>query len=165
VDLDLFTRGRAAEIVIDQPGRAPERIGVVGEFANRALEAAGLEGAVAGAELRLDRLESALAVEKKLRRPSDFPAVERDVNLVVDDSVPWGDLAAVVGEVTGDLLEQCRLVQVWKDAERLGPGKKSMVVSLRLRSFTGTLSSDEANRVVSDVVAACGRKVGAVLRQ
>jgi phenylalanyl-tRNA synthetase beta subunit len=56
-------------------------------------------------------------------------------------------------------------VQVWKDAERLGPGKKSMVVSLRLRSFMGTLSSDEANRVVSDVVAACGRKVGAVLRQ
>jgi phenylalanyl-tRNA synthetase beta chain len=165
VTLDLFTHGRAAEIVIDQPGRAPERIGVVGDFAPRALEVAGLEGAVAGAELRLDRLESALAVEKKLRRPSDFPAVERDVNLVVDDSVPWGDLAAVVGEVTGDLLEQCRLVQVWKDAERLGPGKKSMVVSLRLRSFTGTLSSDEANRVVSDVVAACGRKVGAVLRQ
>ncbi len=165
LDLDLFARGRAAEIVIDQPGRAPERIGVVGEFAARALEVSGLEGAVAGAELRLDRLESALGIERKLRRPSDFPAVERDVNLVVDDSVSWGDVAVAVGEAAGDLLEQCRLVQVWKDAERLGAGKKSMVVSLRLRSFTGTLSSEEANRVVSDVVAACGRKVGAVLRQ
>ena len=91
VDLDLFACGRAAEIVVDQPGRGAERIGVVGEFATRSLELAGLEGTVAGAELRLDRLESALAVEKKLRRPSDFPAVERDVNLVVDNAVPWGD--------------------------------------------------------------------------
>ncbi|MFO0191983.1 MAG: phenylalanine--tRNA ligase subunit beta [Planctomycetia bacterium] len=165
VHLDLFARGRAAEIVVEQPGRAPERIGVVGECAAAALAAAGLDKGVSAAELRLDRLESALGSEKKLRRPSDFPAVERDVNLVVDESVPWGDLAAAVGQTAGDLLEHCRLVQVWKDAERLGAGKKSMVVSLRLRSFTGTLSSEEANRVVSDVVAACGRKVGAVLRQ
>jgi phenylalanyl-tRNA synthetase beta chain len=165
VDLDLFTRGRAAEIILDLPGRPAERIGVVGEVAARVLAGAGLDEGVAAAELRLDKLESALGIERKLRRPSDFPAVERDVNLVMDESVPWGDLAAAVGAAAGDLLEHCRLVQVWKDAERLGPGKKSMVVSLRLRSFTGTLSSDEANRVVADVIAACGRKVGAVLRQ
>jgi phenylalanyl-tRNA synthetase beta chain len=116
-------------------------------------------------ELRLDRLEFAVGIEKKLRRPSDFPAVERDVNLVVDDAVAWGHVAAVVGETAGALLEQCRLVQVWKDADRLGVGKKSLVISLRLRSATGTLSSEDANRTVAAVVEACGRQVGAVLRK
>jgi phenylalanyl-tRNA synthetase beta chain len=56
-------------------------------------------------------------------------------------------------------------VQVWQDAERLGPGRKSIVVALRLRSGTGTLSRDEATAVVEAVVAECGRRAGAVLRQ
>jgi phenylalanyl-tRNA synthetase beta chain len=62
------------------------------------------------------------------------------------------------------MLEQCRIVQVWQDAERLGAGKKSVVVTLRLRSDHGTLSGDEANRIVQAVVEACSRAVGATLR-
>ena len=165
IDLDLFTRGRAAELLLERPGQPAERIGVVGEFSPAALKAAGLDAPVSGAELRLDRLEFAVGIEKKLRRPSDFPAVERDVNLVVDDAVPWGQVAATVTETAGELLEQCRLVQVWKDADRLGLGKKSLVMTLRLRSGTGTLSGEDANRTVAAVVEACGRQVGAVLRK
>ena len=164
VDLDLFTRGRAAEILLDGRDGRTERIGVVGEFSAAALKRAGLDAPVAGAELRLDRIEHAIGGSRTLRRPSDFPAVERDINLVVDRAVPWGDVEAAVREAAGDLLEHCRLVQVWTDAERLGAGKKSMVVSLRLRSDSGTLSSDEANRTVAAIVAACEKKVGAVLR-
>ena len=165
IDLDLFARGRSAEILLERPGQPAERIGVVGEFSAAALKAAGLDTPVSGVELRLDRLEFAVGIEKKLRRPSDFPAVERDVNLVVDDAVAWGHVAAAVSETAGDLLEQCRLVQVWKDADRLGVGKKSLVISFRLRSATGTLSSEDANRTVAAVVEACGRQVGAVLRK
>jgi phenylalanyl-tRNA synthetase beta subunit len=55
-------------------------------------------------------------------------------------------------------------VQVWQDAERLGPGRTSLVVALRLRSDSGTLSGDEAARVVESIVAECGRRAGATLR-
>jgi phenylalanyl-tRNA synthetase beta chain len=55
-------------------------------------------------------------------------------------------------------------MQVWEDAERLGPGKKSLVVALRLRSDAGTLSGEEAARAVTAVVASCGSRVGATLR-
>ena len=47
---------------------------------------------------------------------------------------------------------------------RLGAGRKSFVVSITLRSPTGTLSGDEAGRIVDGVVAECGRRAGAVLR-
>jgi phenylalanyl-tRNA synthetase beta subunit len=61
-------------------------------------------------------------------------------------------------------LEDCRLVQVWRDADRLGAGRKSFVVALSLRSSAGTLSGDEAGGIVAGVVAECGRRVNAVLR-
>ena len=164
VVLDLFAPGRAGEIVLERPGRAAERVGVIGEVAAAALAAAGLKDPVAAAELRLDRLEFAVDMEPARCRPSDFPAIERDVNLIVDQAVPWGDIATAIDDGGGVLLEECRLVQVWTDAERLGAGKKSFVVSLRLRSNAGTLSGEEANRTVDAVVAACGRQCGAVLR-
>jgi phenylalanyl-tRNA synthetase beta chain len=162
--LDLFTVGRAAELVLERRGTPAERVGVVGEIAPRMLSGLGLKGDVAAAEFRLDRLEFAADVERPRTRPSDFPAIERDVNLVVDEAVPWGDVAAAIHAAAGPLLDDCRLVQVWADAARLGAGRKSFVVSLRLRSDTGTLSGDDANRAVDAVVAACGRACGAVLR-
>jgi phenylalanyl-tRNA synthetase beta chain len=164
VVLNLFANGRAAEIMLERPGLPAERVGVIGEVAVAALAAAGLKGPVVAAELRLDRLEFAVDMEPLRCRPSDFPAIERDVNLIVDQAVPWGEIAVAIGGASGGLLEECRLVQVWTDAERLGAGKKSFVVSLRLRSSTGTLSGEEANRTVEAVVAACGRQCGAVLR-
>ena len=168
VPLDLFSAGRAAEIVLQRPGLPAERVGVVGEVAATVLKTFGLpvgaKAAVVAAELRLDRLEFAIDLDQPRSRPSDFPAVERDVNLIVEQTVPWGDVATAIRGSAGGLLEECRLVQVWTDAERLGAGKKSFVVSLRLRSSEGTLAGEDANRTVEAVVAACGRQCGAVLR-
>jgi len=168
VHLDMFATGRAAEVVLERPGLPAERVGVVGEVAPTVLASFGLnvgaKGAVVASELRLDRLEFAVDLERLRSRPSDFPAVERDVNLIVDEKVPWGDVASAIRGGAGGLLEECRLVQVWTDAERLGAGKKSFVVSLRLRSSEGTLAGEDANRTVEAVVASCGRQCGAVLR-
>ena len=162
---DLFAAGRGAEILLARPGMEPCRVGVVGEVAATVLRRMGLDGPVVAAELRLDRLEFAVTAERPLQRPSDFPAVLRDVNLVVDESVPWAAVEGAIRDAAGGLLEDCRLVQVWQDVERLGASRKSFVVTLRLRSGTGTLSGDEATATVAAVVDACGRRVGAVLRQ
>jgi phenylalanyl-tRNA synthetase beta chain len=161
---DLLTAGRAAEIVLHRPDHPSVRVGVVGEIAAAPLQDHSLLGPVAAVELRLDQLDFAITAEKRLVRPSDFPAVERDLNLVVDEQVPWAAIAAAIHTAAGPLVEQCRLVQVWQDPERLGVGKKSVVVSLRLRSDSGTLSGDEAARVIEAVVAECSRRVNAVLR-
>ena len=164
VELDLFTRGRAAEFVLARGAEAPQRIAVIGEVSPAVRAAAGITGTVTGGEIRLDRLEFAVNADRTLRRPSDYPAVERDVNLVVADTVPWADIAAAIRAAAGPVLEQCRIVQVWQDAERLGAGKKSVVVTLRLRSDQGTLSGEEAQRLVHAVIEACRQAVGATLR-
>jgi phenylalanyl-tRNA synthetase beta chain len=164
IDLAPFARGRAAEVVLERSGRAAERVAVVGEVAADVAGRLGLPGPVSAAEVRLDRLTFAASIERPLVKPSDFPAVQRDVNLVVDEGVSWGDVEAAIGAAAGAVLEDCRLVQVWRDADRLGAGRKSFVVALSLRSAAGTLSGDEAGRIVDGVVAECGRRVNAVLR-
>ena len=164
LDLEPFVRGRAAEVMLEQAGRPAERVAVMGEVSAAAIDRFGLAGPVVAAELRLDRLEFAIATELSLVKPSDFPALQRDVNLVVDEAVAWGDVEDAIRLTAGDVLETCRLVQVWQDADRLGAGRKSFVVALTLRSGSGTLSGEEAGRVVDAVVAECGRRVAAVLR-
>ncbi|MFM8734625.1 MAG: phenylalanine--tRNA ligase subunit beta [Pirellulales bacterium] len=164
ITLEPFAAGRAAEVVLEQDGQLPVRVAVVGEVSSESSGRLGLHAAVAAAEIRLDRLEFAAAIERSLVKPSDFPAVQRDINLVVEERVPWGDVAAAIHEAAAGMLDDCKLVQVWRDADRLGSGRKSFVVALTLRSHAGTLSGDEAGRIVEAVVAACGRRTGAVLR-
>jgi phenylalanyl-tRNA synthetase beta chain len=167
VSLDLFTPGRVAEILLHRDGHrdgTAERIGVVGEVAASVLERLAVAAPVTAVELRLDQVEFAIGRDRPRRRPSDFPAVQRDVNLVVAADLPWADVEAAIRAGAGDLLEGLELVQVWEDTERLGPGKKSLVVALRLRSAAGTLSGEEAAQAVAAVVAACGERVGATLR-
>jgi len=164
LDWGLLAAGRAAEVVLVRRGGIEERVGVLGEVAAATLAGLSLTGPVAVAEVRLDRLEFAAGRERPLVRPSEYPAVQRDVNLVVAAEVSWGDVAAAIRAGGGPLLEECRLVEEWRDAERLGAGRKSFVVALRLRSATATLTGEEANRLVDAVVAECGRRVGAALR-
>ncbi len=164
ITLEPFAAGRVAEVVLERAGHPPVRVAVVGEVAKEAAGRLGLHAAVAAAEIRLDPLEFAAAIERPLVKPSDFPAVQRDINLVVEERVPWGDVAAAIHAAAAGVLDDCRLVQVWKDADRLGADRKSFVVALALRSASGTLSGDEATRIIERVVAECGRRTGAVLR-
>jgi phenylalanyl-tRNA synthetase beta chain len=162
--LDLLANGRAAEIVLHRRDREPARVGIVGEVGAAGMRSFSLTGPVAVGELRLDRLDFAVAADRRLVRPSDFPAVERDINLVVDEDVSWARIAAAIHAAAGPLLERCDVVQIWQDTERLGPGKKSVVVSLTLRSDSATLSGEQAGRIVEAVVAECRTRLAAALR-
>jgi len=164
IDLALFAPGRTAEIMLARPDHAPHRIGVIGEVATDVLAAFSIAGPVTAAEVRLDAVEWCVDAAVRLSRPSDFPPVGRDLNLVVDEAVPWAEVGSALRACIGDLLESVTLVDVWRDDQRLGAGRKSLVVSCTLRSPHGTLSGEEAARVIDAAVAACGRRTGATLR-
>ncbi|MFM8579246.1 MAG: phenylalanine--tRNA ligase subunit beta [Planctomycetaceae bacterium] len=161
----LFSEGRAAEVVLGSipPGSDP-RIGVVGEIAPHVLRALGVEGPVSGAEVLVDRLDQRVGRIASIELSSDFPAVERDLNLVVDESVPWAIVAEAIAAAAGGVLEQLTLGQVWVDAERLGAGRKSFLVTLRLRSHEGTMTTEQTRAITDACVSACASRCGAVLR-
>ena len=162
--LNLLARGRGAEVVLEAGGEPARRLGIVGEVPPAMLERFSLPGPVVVAELRLDLLEFAIVRERPLVRPAEFPAVERDINLVVDELVSWADLERAIQRAGAGLLEACRVVEIWRDSDRLGAGRKSLLVALTLRSSAGTLTGDEAATAVAQIVAECGRACAATLR-
>ncbi len=85
------------------------------------------------------------------------------MNLVVDESVRWADVAATVREHGGPGFESLDYRDTYRDAKRLGD-KKSLLFSIALRSPDGTLTSQQADEVRDRIVAACKAKHGAELR-
>jgi len=92
-----------------------------------------------------------------------FPAVTRDLALVVDESVPLGPLMAAIQRAGGQTLEHAELFDIYRGAQ-LGAGKKSAAFALSLRSGAGTLTEAEANRVIEHIIDECAREYGAKLR-
>src|SRR5690606_7897185 len=116
------------------------------------------------AELALSLLEEIAELVPKAAALSPYPAVSRDLNLVVDEAVRWADLAATVRAAAGEELEEVVYRDTYRDPQRLGPGKKSQLLSIQLRRGDGTLTSGEADAIRDRIVAACAKQHGAALR-
>ncbi|MBE6763076.1 MAG: phenylalanine--tRNA ligase subunit beta [Ruminococcaceae bacterium] len=97
----------------------------------------GTKAYVAQVELKtLFENETSLVLYKPLPR---FPAVERDLALLCDASLPAADIETAIRAGGGKLLEDVRLFDVYQGAQ-IEAGKKSVAYSLWFRSNEGTLS-------------------------
>jgi phenylalanyl-tRNA synthetase beta chain len=96
--------------------------------------------------------------------PSRFPAVRRDVALVIDGDFPAGQVTAAIAELGVGLLESAELFDVY-EGDALPAGKKSVAVACRYRGKDRTLTDDEVNRAHSALVEQLSARLGAELRQ
>ena len=92
-----------------------------------------------------------------------YPAVRRDLALVVDKNVTYDTLEKVGYKYASKLLKQVSLFDVFEGAA-LGDGKKSYALNFVLQSADRTLTDDEINKTMNKLVAAYEREVGAKLR-
>ncbi len=159
----LLDEARSAELHVRHGGKRL-LLGYLGEVSPAGLKQFDLRAGSAVAEIKLNTLCEIAGLIPQYRQPPVFPAVTRDLNLVVDESVAWADISNTAREAAQPFAEQLQLVDVYRDAQRLGPGKKSLLVSLVLRSGSGTLTGDEADAAQKRVVAACQQAHGAQLR-
>ncbi len=159
----LLDEARSAELHVRCGGKRL-LLGYLGEVSPAGLKQFDLRAGSTVAEIKLNTLCEIAELIPQYRQPPVFPAVTRDLNLVVDESVAWADLSHTAREAARPFAEQLQLVDVYRDAQRLGPGKKSLLVSLVLRSGSGTLTGDEADAAQKRVVAACQQAHGAQLR-
>ena len=130
----------------------------------RALKRFELRAGTTVAELRLATLQEIANLVPKYAPAPVYPSVTRDLNLVVDESVRWSDLEATVQAAAAPHIESIDFQDVYRDPKRLGPGKKSLLFTLVLRSPTGTLTGDEADQASHRVVEAAGKAARAQLR-
>ncbi len=158
-DMPLLDPNASCRLMLDG-----QLLGYVGQLSAAGHKQSDLRGPAAVAELRLGALfERADLVPQYVPLPA-FPGVSRDLNLVVDEAVRWAQIAATVRHNGGPDLESLEYRDTWRDADRLGAGKKSFLFSIGLRGQEGTLTSQQADSVRDRIVAACRREHGAELR-
>ena len=155
---ELFGPDRYTELWL-----AGQKWGVLGELNEQGLNRFDLRGRTTIAELRLSLLEKLCNLVPKYRPLPQYPAIRRDLNLVVDDAVRFSELAATIRASAGALLEDLQYRETYRSGQ-LGAGKKSLLLTVTLRDANGTLKSEQADEVRSRVVVACGERHGAQLR-
>ncbi len=139
-------------------------IGYIGEVTEEGLERFELRSAATIAEIKMSALiRSANLIASYVAQPP-YPAVTRDLNLIVDEAIRWADVAATVRANCGDDFETLQYCDTYRDAERLGDDKKSLLLTIALRSKEGTMTNQQADEIRDRIVAACGKSHGAELR-
>jgi phenylalanyl-tRNA synthetase beta chain len=141
-----------------------EVLGYVGRLTAEGLRQFDLRSPTTVAEVRLGPLVKAANLVPRYVPLTPYPAVTRDLNLVVEESVLWAEVAATVRRTAGPHQEGIEYRDTYRDPERLGPGKKSLLFSIILRSKEGTLTSQQADEIRDRIVAACRKEHGAELR-
>ncbi|HVU89436.1 MAG TPA: phenylalanine--tRNA ligase subunit beta [Pirellulales bacterium] len=155
----LLDATRCGELLVDGA-----RLGFLGEVSRDCLHKFDLRGRSTVAEVNLAVLDKLANLVPQFERLAPFPAIERDLNLVVDERVTWAEIAAVVRDAAGAILEQLSYRDTYRDAERLGAGKKSILLSIKLRDPQRTLPGEQADKICHEIVARCGQTLGAQLR-
>ena len=138
-------------------------LGWIGEIHPLAVKAYEANAPVVAFELDLDALVKTSQPSRDYVDIPLFPAVTMDIALVVDEAVTNEKLTQVMTSAGGKLLSSIHLFDVYRDADRLGAGKKSMAYALEYRSADKTLTTEEANkqheRLIKKVCGATGAEV------
>jgi len=116
------------------------------------------------AELHLDALLARRNPAKAFKPLPQFPAVRRDVALVVPETVSHAEVLALVREAKPAHLEAVDLFDVFR-GKPVPEGRKSLAYAFTYRSAEKTLTDNEVNREHDNIVAAFKEKLQAAVRE
>jgi phenylalanyl-tRNA synthetase beta chain len=159
VDCRLLDPQQSCRLLLDG-----EVLAYIGSLDEEGLKQFGLRQPTTVAEVKLSLLVKAANLVPRHVPLPPYPAVSRDLNLVVDEQVRWAEVAATVRANCGESLEYLRYCDTYRDAERIGGGKKSLLMTISLRSREGTMTNEQADAIRDRIVAACCQSHGAQLR-
>jgi phenylalanyl-tRNA synthetase beta chain len=112
-------------------------------------------------ELDLKTLVSFAVCQKNYQSVPRFPAIVRDMALIVDSTLTHQETRAVIQNFP--LVEQVEIFDVYSGGQ-LAPGKKSLAYRVSYRSSSHTLTDDEVNQVQRQILARLTSDLKAVLR-
>lgn len=137
--------------------------GVLGEVHPDVAENYGAPMASFVAELDLDVLYAASNTEKVYSKITKFPAVTRDIALLVDDNILVAEIEDTIKRAGGALVESIKLFDVYK-GEQIGAGKKSIAYAIVYRDPKKTLEDKDVSKVHDKILRSLEHKLGAQLR-
>lgn len=119
---------------------------------------------VAIAELNFDALMKRQPRSPKFKALPKFPAVERDVAFLADESIPADKMGSEIKKSAGPLLTHFEVFDIYQDKELKAAGRRSIAFRLRFQSEKATLQDEEVNAVRDKIVNSLCQKLGLEIR-
>jgi phenylalanyl-tRNA synthetase beta chain len=115
------------------------------------------------AELHADLLMSAEQLAKKFLEIDKFPAVTRDIALIVPDELSHEKILSAIETPKEALLESVELFDLF--TEKVGEARKSLAYRLTYRDRSRTLTNEEVNAAHAKIRERLRSDLGAELRE
>jgi phenylalanyl-tRNA synthetase beta chain len=153
--------GQSARIVRNEGG-SQEWIGRIGALHPAIAQKLDLNQPLYLFELRLKSI--GYREIPKYEEVSKFPAIRRDLAIVVDENLASQAVSDCIKRVAPDTLKNLQLFDVYT-GQGIDPGRKSLAFGLTLQKQDQTLTDDEVNDVLSNIMSILNKELGATLRE
>ena len=160
-----FRRGKHANFALAVEITAGNQlVGLSGQLTNSLALTIGASGAVFVAEVSLDFPISGLGSRATFQELGKFPAVTRDIAMIVAEDLTHERIWEVILHPREPLLERVEFFDLFAGAE-IGTGKKSVAYRLTYRDRSRTLTSEEVNAAHAKIRERLRSDLGAELRE
>ncbi|MBW6410011.1 phenylalanine--tRNA ligase subunit beta [Clostridium weizhouense] len=157
-DNPSYHPGKTAALMLGK-----NKAGVFGEIHPDVTENYGLDVPCFVAEINLDVLYENAEIARKYKALPKFPAVTRDIALLVDDEVLVQEIDQTIRKAGGNIVEKVELFDIYK-GKQIPEGKKSIAYAIAYRDENKTLTDKEVNKTHDKILRSLEYKLGATLR-
>ena len=135
-------------------------IGSIGLISVAALAEAGIKSVKAAAfELDVDGLQPYPSRTNEFKSLPQYPLVEQDLSLLVDESVTWEQIS----EAIKYMVKELKFVEVYR-GKQIPAGKKSVMLSLKIGNDDSTMTSKQIEKKMNGIIKVLSNKCKAELR-
>ncbi|MCK4752482.1 MAG: phenylalanine--tRNA ligase subunit beta [Planctomycetes bacterium] len=156
---DLIWAQTGAQIQVN--GKVIGTAGIVSQKVKEKFDFDNLSPVVA--ELDFQSLSSLQSGPVKVKPIPKFPAIERDLSIIVEENVPWIDITESVNKKAPAELENIQFVGIYR-GKGIPAGKKSLTLSIRFRDEDGTLTHETVDAFQEKIVKTLTKSLNAELR-
>ncbi len=149
---------RSADVYVEN-----KKVGFFGQLSPEVVEKLGVEGSIYVGELDYDLFASEFNDKIVFKPLSKYPVVERDLAVVVDDSVSCESVMLAIKKSGSALLDGVKLFDVY-NGTNVPVGKKSLAFNLTFLSYERTLNVEEIDEAVKNILNELRTTLGAQLR-
>ena len=155
---DIFSAGMTIE---NRGGKTLIEMGIITKKLQKQF---GLDNPVYYAELNWTALMKVIKKNEVLYTEiSKFPAVSRDLALLVDNSVEFAQIEQIARQTEKKLLKKVELFDVY-EGDKLPAGKKSYAVNFILQDEEKTMGDKQIDAIMQKLIANIKKQLGAELR-
>jgi phenylalanyl-tRNA synthetase beta chain len=141
---ELFHPGRCAAVTLDS-----RLLGYIGELHPTVASAFKIDGRLVALEIDVEPVLAASRIHRAQPLPR-FPAIQRDLAVVIEDHVAAGAVVAAIKESGGAFLEHAQAFDEYHGLQ-VAEGHKSVAFTLTFRSPERTLTDAEVDKVMAEI--------------